>query len=100
MAIRARKLRRFAAQLLTLLGVGLLLMSLALLAKTTQNSEQFGRLLPWIFGINLTGASVLLVLIVANLVRLAREYRGEFGPERQLAAQQQLHQLMQATSAS
>jgi nitrogen fixation/metabolism regulation signal transduction histidine kinase len=75
MAIRAARLRRRAAQLLTLLGVGLLLVSLALLAKTTQNSEQFGRLLPWIVGINLTGASVLLALIVANLVRLAREFR-------------------------
>jgi len=31
---------------------------------------------------------------------LAREYRGELGPERQFAAQQQLHQLMQATSAA
>lgn len=28
---------------------------------------------------------------------LAREYRGEFGPERQASAQQQLHQLMQST---
>jgi nitrogen fixation/metabolism regulation signal transduction histidine kinase len=75
MAFRPRKLKRLAAQLLTLVGVGLLLLSLLLLAKTTQNSEQFGRLLPWIFGINLTAASVLLLLIVANLFRLAREYR-------------------------
>jgi nitrogen fixation/metabolism regulation signal transduction histidine kinase len=70
MAIRPRKLKRLAAQLLTLVGVGLLLLSLLLLAKTTQNSEQFGRLLPWIFGINLTAASVLLLLIIANLFRL------------------------------
>lgn len=27
---------------------------------------------------------------------MAREYRGEFGPERQAAAQQQLHELMSA----
>lgn len=31
---------------------------------------------------------------------LAREYRGEFGPERQQSAQQQLHQLMHAYSSN
>jgi len=75
MAIRARKLRRLAAQLLTALAVGALLVSLALLSKTTQNSEQFGQLQLLILGLNVSGAVVLLVLIVANLFRLAREYR-------------------------
>ena len=75
MAIRARRLRRRAAQLLTVLAVGLLLVSLFLLAKTTQNSEQFARLQLPILGVNVTAAVVLLVLIVGNLFRLAREYR-------------------------
>jgi nitrogen fixation/metabolism regulation signal transduction histidine kinase len=74
-AVSARKLRRFVAQLLTALALALLLVSLALLAKTTQNSEEFGRLQLLILAMNVTGAIVLLVLIVANLLRLAREYR-------------------------
>jgi nitrogen fixation/metabolism regulation signal transduction histidine kinase len=75
MAISARKLKRVAAQLLTAVALALLFVSLGLLAKTTQNSEEFGRLQLIILAVNGTGAVVLLVLIVANLFRLGREYR-------------------------
>jgi nitrogen fixation/metabolism regulation signal transduction histidine kinase len=75
MAISARKLRRHAGQVLAAVALGLLLVSLALLPKTTQNSEEFGRLQEVILAINGTGAVVLLVLIIANLFRLGREFR-------------------------
>ena len=61
MAISARKLRRHAGQVLAAVALGLLLVSLALLPKTTQNSEEFGRLQEVILAINGTGAVVLLV---------------------------------------
>jgi len=51
--------------------------ALALLGQTAQNSEQFGRLHDALLLVNAAGAIVLLVLIVGNLIRLWREYRGE-----------------------
>ena len=51
--------------------------ALALLGQTAQNSEQFGRLHDVLLLVNAAGAIVLLVLIVGNLIRLWREYRGE-----------------------
>jgi nitrogen fixation/metabolism regulation signal transduction histidine kinase len=51
--------------------------ALALLGQTAQNSEQFGRLHYALLLVNAAGAIVLLVLIVGNLIRLWREYRGE-----------------------
>ena len=51
--------------------------ALALLGQTSQNSEQFGRLHQVLLLVNAAGAIVLLVLILGNLARLWREYRGE-----------------------
>ena len=51
--------------------------ALVLLGQTAQNSEQFGRLHQVLLLVNAAGAIVLLVLIIGNLVRLWREYRGE-----------------------
>ncbi len=69
------KLRRVGVTLLTLIGVILLVVSLALLAKTTQNSQEFGRLQLLILGINGVGVLVMLILILGSLFRLGREYR-------------------------
>ncbi len=69
------KLRRVGVTVLTLLGVILLVVSLALLAKTTQNSQEFGRLQLLILGINGVGVLVMLILITGSLFRLGREYR-------------------------
>ena len=55
--------------------VGLLLVSLFLMSESTQNSARFGRLYLWLLGINVAGLVVLIGLIVANLVRLARQIR-------------------------
>jgi nitrogen fixation/metabolism regulation signal transduction histidine kinase len=53
----------------------LLLVSLVLMSESTQNSAQFGRLYVWLLGLNLAGLVVLIGLILANLVRLARQVR-------------------------
>jgi nitrogen fixation/metabolism regulation signal transduction histidine kinase len=46
------------------------------MAQTAQNSEQFGRLHPWILMVNVAGLVVLLVLLGAKLVQLVRDWRG------------------------
>ena len=68
-------LRRLVVVALTTVGLLLWLGSLLLLARTSQDHEQFGQWYNWLFLLNLLGAAVLLVLIVANLARLVREYR-------------------------
>ncbi len=61
-----------------LMGVGGLLWLAAILfmAQTAQNSEQFGRLHPWILMVNAAGLLLLLVLLGAKLVQLVRDWRG------------------------
>ncbi|MEK7323281.1 MAG: ATP-binding protein [Pseudomonadota bacterium] len=54
---------------------GLLLVSLYLMARATQNSEEFGRLYVVLLVINVVLLVVLVVLIGANMVRLWRQYR-------------------------
>ncbi len=68
-------LRRIALMVLALLGAVLWVSALLMLAKTAQNSEEFGRLYNWILFINIAGVVVLLALIGVNLVRLVRDYR-------------------------
>ena len=54
------------------LGVGALLL---LLAKSVQNSSEFGRLQLWILLLNLAGVLTLTVLLVRKLWQLVRDYR-------------------------
>ncbi len=70
-----KRIRRLLATGLIASAVLLGISALALLSRTSQNSEQFGRLNDLLLLINAIGALVLLVLIVGNLVRLARDYR-------------------------
>jgi nitrogen fixation/metabolism regulation signal transduction histidine kinase len=58
----------------TALGVVLLVVSLTLLAETTQNSLQFSRFQLVILAVNAIGVGVMLLLILFALARLAREY--------------------------
>jgi len=60
------------------MGIGGLLWLAAILfmAQTAQNSEQFGRLHPWILMVNAAGLVVLLVLLGAKLTQLVRDWRG------------------------
>jgi nitrogen fixation/metabolism regulation signal transduction histidine kinase len=46
-----------------------------LLAKSVQNSPAFGRLQPWILGIDACGVVALSVLLARRLWRLVRDYR-------------------------
>jgi nitrogen fixation/metabolism regulation signal transduction histidine kinase len=60
------------------MGTGALLWLAAILfmAQTAQNSEQFGRLHPWILMINAAGLILLLVLLGTKLTQLVRDWRG------------------------
>jgi nitrogen fixation/metabolism regulation signal transduction histidine kinase len=68
-------IRRYGGYALIALGVLLWLAALLLLTQTAQNSEQFGRLHPWILLINAIGVVVLLVMLAAKLAQLVGDYR-------------------------
>src|SRR5579862_9199996 len=55
----------------TVIGAGALL----LLAKSVQNSSEFGRLQPWIVLLNIAGALTLTVLLARKIWQLVRDYR-------------------------
>ncbi len=55
--------------------VALVLASLYLMARATQNSETFGRLYSWLLLLNLAELVLLALLIGANAMRLWRQYR-------------------------
>ena len=70
-----RPIRRALLTALAAIGVGLVLVALFLLSRAAQDSEEFNRLYDVLFAINVAGIVVLLVFLVGNLSRLAREYR-------------------------
>ena len=70
-------LKRLGLVTLALLGLAMLVIALLFLASTVENADRFGEIYNWIFLLNLAGASILLALIAANLVRLVREYRSQ-----------------------
>ncbi len=69
-----RAIKRVSFTLLAAAGVGLVLVALFLLSRTTQNSADFSRLHNVILTINIAGVLLLLVFLVGNLARLYREY--------------------------
>jgi nitrogen fixation/metabolism regulation signal transduction histidine kinase len=71
----ARTIKRATVTLLAATGVGLVLVSLFLLSRMAQDSDEFDRLHNVILGINIAGVLVLFVLLVGNLMRLRRDYR-------------------------
>ncbi|MCW5571313.1 MAG: hypothetical protein KIT78_09445, partial [Steroidobacteraceae bacterium] len=71
----AARLKRFRSAALIALWVAIGAAALILLAKTAQNSAQFGRLQPWILLLNIAGVLALMVLLVRRLAHLARDYR-------------------------
>ncbi len=73
MAVAA--IKRYGGYVLIAVGAGLWLAALLLLAKTAQNSAQFGQLHPWILLINAVGVVVLIVMLAAKLTQLVRDYR-------------------------
>jgi nitrogen fixation/metabolism regulation signal transduction histidine kinase len=60
---------------LVLIGSGLWLAALLLMAQTVQQSKNFNSLHPLIFAINLAGLVVLLILIASRVVQLLRDWR-------------------------
>ncbi len=72
----APTVRRIGTISLVILGAGLWLGSVLLLARATEGADEFGRLYGSLFLVNSVGVITLLALIVVNLVRLLREYRG------------------------
>jgi nitrogen fixation/metabolism regulation signal transduction histidine kinase len=72
----ARTLIRALYLLVATAGVGLALAALFLLTQTVQQSDDFDRLQDVILAINLAGGVLLIALLIGNLARLARDYRG------------------------
>jgi nitrogen fixation/metabolism regulation signal transduction histidine kinase len=56
-------------------GIVVWVVALALLAVTTRDSQEFGRLQPWILVVNAAGVIVLLALLAGRLGELIRERR-------------------------
>jgi nitrogen fixation/metabolism regulation signal transduction histidine kinase len=73
--VAAQPVRKLAAGALVAVGVALWVVALLLMAQTVQNSEQFGRLHPWILLLNAAGVIVLLALIATKIVELVRDWR-------------------------
>lgn len=61
----------------TLIGIGgmLWLAVILFMAQTAQNSDEFGRLHPWILMVNLVGLAVLVGLLFTKLAQLVRDWR-------------------------
>ena len=73
----AKRLKRAAVAVLTVLGLLLWLVALLLFTRVTENSDEFASRQDVILLINSVGIGVLLILIVSNLWQLVRDYRRE-----------------------
>ena len=71
-----RKIKRAFYVLVGASGVALAVAALFLLTRTVQKSDDFDRLQDVILAINIAGGVLLLALLIGNLARLARDYRG------------------------
>ncbi len=56
-------------------GIVAWVVALALLAVTTRDSQEFGKLQPWILMVNAAGVLVLVALLTGRLVELVRDRR-------------------------
>jgi nitrogen fixation/metabolism regulation signal transduction histidine kinase len=68
-------IKRYGGYVLIAAGAGLWLAALLLLAKTAQNSAEFGQLHPWILLINALGVVALIVMLAVKLTQLVHDYR-------------------------
>ena len=71
-----RTLKRALYFLVAASGVGLALAALFLLTQTVQKSDDFDRLQDIILAINIAAGILLIALLIGNLTRLFRDYRG------------------------
>jgi nitrogen fixation/metabolism regulation signal transduction histidine kinase len=70
--LRARRRSAWSLAFWATVGLGALLL---LLAKSVQNSSEFGRLQPWIVLLNIAGVLILAGMLVRKLWQLVRDYR-------------------------
>jgi nitrogen fixation/metabolism regulation signal transduction histidine kinase len=70
-------LRRYGTWSLITLGVLLGLVSLLLLARSVENSEQFSRWQPWILVFNFSALVFLTIVLARKLWQLTRDYRSQ-----------------------
>jgi nitrogen fixation/metabolism regulation signal transduction histidine kinase len=68
-------LKRYASWAFTALGALLGVASLVLLARSVENSTQFGRWQPWILLLNLLALVFIAVVLARKLWQLARDFR-------------------------
>lgn len=67
--------RRFGSLALLAIWIAIGVGALILLARTAENSAQFGRLQPWILLVNIIGVFALVVLLARKIWQLVRDYR-------------------------
>jgi nitrogen fixation/metabolism regulation signal transduction histidine kinase len=72
----AATLKRTIVSLLVMIGSGLWVAALLMMAQTVQQSAHFSDLHPFIVGVNVAGLLVLLILIGGRLTQLIRDWRG------------------------
>ena len=68
-------LKRTLVSILILIGSGLWVAALLIMAQTVQQSAHFSDLHPFIVGVNVAGLLVLLILIGGRLIQLIRDWR-------------------------
>src|SRR5687768_3592538 len=71
----AATLKRTLVSILILIGSGLWVAALLIMAQTVQQSAHFSDLHPFIVGVNVAGLLVLLMLIGGRLTQLVRDWR-------------------------
>ncbi|MCH9004319.1 MAG: HAMP domain-containing protein [Proteobacteria bacterium] len=70
-----RTLKRIFFTIMGVAGVTLVFVALYLLTQTVQKSDDFDRLQDIILVINIAGGIILVLILIANLWRLLRDYR-------------------------
>jgi len=71
----AAAVKRTLVSILVLIGSGLWVAALLIMAQTVQQSAHFSDLHPFIVGVNVAGLLVLLILIGGRVVQLIRDWR-------------------------
>ncbi|MGH8175171.1 MAG: ATP-binding protein [Steroidobacter sp.] len=71
----AATLKRTLVAILVLVGSGLWVAALLIMAQTVQQSAHFSDLHPFIVGVNVAGLLVLLILIGGRVAQLVRDWR-------------------------
>jgi nitrogen fixation/metabolism regulation signal transduction histidine kinase len=74
-SVATGRIKRAVVTFALIVGVLVWFAALMLFSPLAQDSEDFSRALPWILLVNLIGIALLMLLIVASVFRLMRDYR-------------------------